>query len=184
MSMEFPDIVPLLFVVPAVAVYGVFLAAALLLIFFTHKKEWRLARRSEKHRKKAERIRLKGCEDRESLALSCQRGNMKELAALVKDQLKGRRASIELGTYHQTMLFVKQSVSELDFDDLYAVHALLSRADEERVSVELDKFLQRELEYGHLGKHREVHFQDILHGQGGVGRVAESQPAGAGQAQA
>lgn len=165
MNMELLDIVSAVFASSVILVYAALLCAALILIVFTLKKESRFRRIFQRHSKKREKIHRKGHESRESLAASRQKKNLKEMASIINAQLKKNRVAIQLGTYHQSTMFLKDSIAKLEFHRLYAMHALLSKTNEEQMSDELDKFLQQELEYGHLGKYREVCFQDILHRQ-------------------
>ena len=145
--------------------YALLLTTAILVALLGTQSETKLRHAAQKHRKKVNTLRSKGVDKRSSLLASCQRRNMLELASIVKMQLKTNQDAIEFGTHHQAAMFVKNSVASLHFDRLYALHFALQKADTENVSKQIDDFLQKELQYGHTGKHREIHFQNTLHHQ-------------------
>jgi len=103
----------------------------------------RLRLQQEKFQKIRTKIADKGQTRRLRLATHRQRRNLKELAVLVKAQLKAVKRSIRPHIYSGVRVVIAQSVTELDFDRLYALHRLLDQADAQKIVPRLERLVQQ-----------------------------------------
>lgn len=142
--MNVVDWLSVLFASSVAAVYAVAFTLALALILFLHRRDSLLRRAGQRQHAKKKAIRDKALAKRESLLASRQKKNIKELAALTKAELRRRRDTLALASYHQATMRVSQHVKSLDFEGLSALHALVSNTPEDRLASELDALLHQE----------------------------------------
>lgn len=129
---------------------GLVLVVSLLVWGSKDFRRWWLARREARMRlqqEKFQRIRVKiatkGQAKRLRLANRRQRRNLKELAVLVKSQLKTCKQLLRPHIYSGVHVVIARSVSDLDFDRLYSLHHLLSQADAKQLVPRLERLVQQ-----------------------------------------
>ncbi|MCA1943697.1 MAG: hypothetical protein LDL30_00225 [Desulfovibrio sp.] len=115
----------------------------MLLMLLLFKRRWWLDMARRRWRSRQQRLRARGQARRHALVLARQRRNLKELAALTREQLHRRRDDLSLGLYHEAQECIRHAVRTLQFDRLHALHALLCNA-EANPSRSLQDFLQQE----------------------------------------
>jgi len=128
----------------AVLLYGLVLAGAVALLVVIHKRESILRAVARRHERLCRKLRERAGERRRKLVLATQRRNLKELAALVRDQLRSHRRDIAPWAYHGAASLARQAVRELRFEELHALHELLATLRGEPLARELERFLQQE----------------------------------------
>lgn len=127
-----------------ITLYAPALLVAFLLYFFLARRSTRLARRVERQHRVREKIAAEGLATRKRLAYTCQRNNIRELAGLVKSQLEQRKRKMTPYMHQRTSVFIDKAVTAVDFDRLYALHALFATATDQQVSPAMESFFAEE----------------------------------------
>lgn len=125
-------------------VFLVGLGCLLWLAVYFLKTHWQVEWTLRRHTARRQALREQGQFTREELLVLRQRGNLAELAALVREQLVARREAISLGLYHQTLESIRDLVATLQFARLHALHELLVTTDAAQTSPRLQAFLRQE----------------------------------------
>jgi hypothetical protein len=97
-----------------------------LAVWYLRRRLSRIERRQQQHRHIREDIVAAGVERRKRMALTSQRRNIGELAGLVRKQLEDHKLKMSPYMRQRVSVFIEQAVTSLDFDRLYALHALFS----------------------------------------------------------
>jgi|GEM_PF-2556837 len=128
-----------------VALYGPAVLLTLAAGAFFLRRRTRLERRQEKHRRIREAIARRALDKRRRMALKTQRQNIRELARLVRAQLEEQKLRMKPYLHQRASAFIERAVTGVDFDRLYALHALFSQThDEQHVSPALETFFAEE----------------------------------------
>ena len=137
---------PLIYVSFSVAVlYGPAVLLALAAGVFFLRRRSRLERRQEKHRRIRENIALRARDKRRRMALKTQRQNIRELAGLVAAQLDDRKRDVTPYQHQRTSAFIERAVTCVDFDRLFALHALFAQTTQAKdVSPAVEAFFAKE----------------------------------------
>lgn len=129
---------------------GIILVVSLLFWAFKDLRRWWLARhearlrlQQQKFQKTRRKIADKGQTKRLRLARHRQRRNLKELAVLVKAQLKSIKQRIQPHIYDGVRVVIARSVTDLDFDRLYSLHRLLAQVDAPQLVPCLERLVQQ-----------------------------------------
>jgi hypothetical protein len=124
------------------ALYAPAVICALALAFFLYRRHSRLERRKTKHARTRRDIAMRGHDRRKRLLLATQRRNIRELAVLVHSQLKGHEPALTPYQHQRTSAFIERAVTTVDFDRLYALHALFAAHDAKQVSPAVETFFE------------------------------------------
>jgi hypothetical protein len=122
--------------------YAPAVLCALGLAFFLYRRHTRLERRQQKHQRLRHAITDKGLEKRKRMVLAVQRRNIRELATLVRDQLRQRERDLTPYQHQRTSAFIERAVTTVDFDRLYALHSLFTASDATQVSPAVETFFE------------------------------------------
>lgn len=126
-----------------VALYGPALLAAFGIYFYLSRRKTRLARRQEKHQRIREDIATRAQARRQRLVLDHQRRNIRELAAIVREQLEANARRMTPYMHQRTSVFIEKAVTTVDFDRLMALHRYFSRNDANQLPLVMDLFFEQ-----------------------------------------
>ena len=124
------------------ALYAPAVLCALGLAYYQYRRHSRIERRQQKHRRIRGAIAEKGLGKRKRMLLAVQRRNIRELAKLVRGQLKEHERNLTPYQHQSTSAFTERAVTTVDFDSLYALHALFAANAEKQVSPAVETFFE------------------------------------------
>lgn len=126
-----------------VALYG----PALLLAFLGYRyllgRKTRLVRRLEKHRRVREKIAIEGQQARNKLALRHQRRNIREMAAIVREQLEANKLRMTPYMHQRTSVFIEKAVTDVAFDRLAALNQFFTSSGETEAPPVMELFFEQ-----------------------------------------
>lgn len=132
-----------LFPLSVIILYAPALLVVGLAFWFWRRRVSRLDRQHTRQRHLLEKIWASGLARRQRMALASQRRNIRELAGLVRKQLEDHRLKMSPYMRQRVAVFIEQAVTSLDFDRLYALHALFADSKEpECVSPAMELFFE------------------------------------------
>lgn len=126
-----------------VALYGPALLAAFGLYMYLSRRKTRLSRRLEKHARIREGIAAREQTKRQRLALTHQRRNIRELAAIVLEQLEANKARMSPYMHQRTSVFIEKAITTVDFDRLLALHRYFAQNDANQLPLVMDLFFEQ-----------------------------------------
>ncbi|WP_428561556.1 MAG: hypothetical protein ACP59X_19200 [Solidesulfovibrio sp. DCME] len=126
-----------------VALYAPALLAVFGLYMFMTRRKTRLARRQEKHQRVRQEIAARAQAKRQRLALAHQRQNIRELAAIVSEQLEANKARMSPSMHQRTSVFIEKAVTTVDFARLLALHRYFAENDTSRLPLVMDIFFEQ-----------------------------------------
>lgn len=124
------------------ALYAPAVLFALGLAYYLYRRHSRIERRRQKHQRIRSAIAEKGLGKRKRMLLAVQRRNIRELAKLVRGQLKEHERNLTPYQHQRTSAFIERAVTTVDFDRLYALHALFAANAEKQVSPAVETFFE------------------------------------------
>ena len=124
------------------ALYAPAVLGALVLAYLLYRRHSRLERRRQKHDRVRRDIAQRGQARRKRLLLASQRGNIRELARLVRGQLKTRERELTPYQAQRASAFIERAVVTVDFDRLYALHVIFVSNDAHQVSPAVETFFE------------------------------------------
>ena len=124
------------------ALYAPAVLCALGLAYFLYRRHSRLERRQQKHQRIRHAIADKGLGKRKRMLLAMQRRNIRELAKLVRCQLKEHERNLTPYQHQRASSFIERAVTTVDFDRLYTLHALFAANAEKQVSPAVEAFFE------------------------------------------
>lgn len=126
-----------------VALYGPALLGAFGLYMYLSRRKTRLSRRQEKHARIREGIAAREQAKRQRLALTHQRRNIRELAAIVLEQLEANKLRMSPYMHQRTSVFIEKAITTVDFDRLLALHRYFAQNDANQLPLVMDLFFEQ-----------------------------------------
>jgi hypothetical protein len=126
-----------------VALYGPALLGAFGLYMYLSRRKTRLSRRQEKHARIREGIAAREQAKRQRLALTHQRRNIRELAAIVLEQLEANKLRMSPYMHQRTSVFIEKAITTVDFDRLLALHRYFAQNDAHQLPLVMDLFFEQ-----------------------------------------
>lgn len=126
-----------------VALYGPALLGAFGLYMYLSRRKTRLSRRQEKHARIREGIAAREQAKRQRLVLTHQRRNIRELAAIVLEQLEANKTRMSPYMHQRTSVFIEKAITTVDFDRLLALHRYFAQNDANQLPLVMDLFFEQ-----------------------------------------